>query len=55
MLKSYGVGGVVGWVGWVAHVILVSALGPNPFLGDFYGKNMISRLILMISRLNIRV
>ena len=44
-----------GRVGWVAHVILVSALGPNPFLGDFYGKNMISRLILMISRLNIRV
>ena len=29
-----------GWVGWVAHVILVSAQGPNPsfflFLGDFY-------------------
>ena len=36
MLKSYGWGGV-GW--WVAHVILVSALGPNPsffpFLGTF--------------------
>ena len=34
MLKSCG------WVGWVAHVILVSAQGPNPsfflFLGDFY-------------------
>ena len=33
MLKSYG------WGGWVAHVILVSALGPNPsfflFLGTF--------------------
>ena len=28
------------WVGWVAHVILVSAQGPNPsfflFWGDFY-------------------
>ena len=42
MLKSYGWGGgVVGWGGGVvAHVILVSALGPNPsfflFWGDFY-------------------
>ena len=39
MLKSYGWGGV-GWGGGgvVAHVILVSALGPNPFfsfLGTF--------------------
>ena len=29
MLKSYRVGWVV-WVVWVAHVILVSAQGPNP-------------------------
>ena len=38
MLKSYGLWGGVGGV--VAHVILVSAQGPNPsfflFLGDFY-------------------
>ena len=32
MLKSYGVGGVV-----VAHVILVSALGPNPSFFLFWG------------------
>ena len=33
MLKSYG------WVGWwwVAHVILVSALGPNPSFFLFWG------------------
>ena len=34
MLKSYW------WGGWVAHVIIVSAQGPNPsfflFFGDFY-------------------
>ena len=32
MLKSYGWGGLV-----VAHVILVSALGPNPFFFLFWG------------------
>ena len=31
MLKSYGV------VGWVAHVIIVSALGPNPSFFLFRG------------------
>ena len=32
MLKSYG------WVGWVvAHVIIVSALGPNPSFFLFRG------------------
>ena len=39
MLKSYGWVGGWGGVGWVAHVILVSAQGPNPsffFLFDFY-------------------
>ena len=35
MLKSYRVG--VGWVGWVAHVILVSAQGPNPSFFFFGG------------------
>ena len=30
MLKSYG-------VGWAAHVILVSALGPNPSFFLFWG------------------
>ena len=35
MLKSYRVGGGVG--GWVAHVILVSALGPNPSFFLFWG------------------
>ena len=35
MLKSYGVGGWCGWV--VAHVILVSALGPNPSFFLFGG------------------
>ena len=35
MLKSFGVGGWVGWV--VAHVILVSALGPNPSFFLFGG------------------
>ena len=34
MLKSYR---VVGWVGWVAHVILVSAQGPNPSFFFFWG------------------
>ena len=33
MLKSYWVGGV----GWVAHVILVSAQGPNPSFFFFGG------------------
>ena len=38
MLKSCGVGwGGVGWVGWVAHVILVSAQGPNPSFFFFGG------------------
>ena len=36
MLKSYGVGWG-GWVGWVAHVILVSAQGPNPSFFFFGG------------------
>ena len=36
MLKSYGVGGWCG-VGWVAHVILVSAQGPNPSFFFFCG------------------
>ena len=31
------VGGGVGWVGWVAHVILVSAQGPNPSFFFFGG------------------
>ena len=35
MLKSYGWGG--GGVGRVAHVILVSALGPNPSFFLFWG------------------
>ena len=37
MLKSYRVG--AGWAGWVmvAHVILVSALGPNPSFFLFGG------------------
>ena len=35
MLKSYGWGG--GVVGWVAHVILVSAQGPNPSFFFFWG------------------
>ena len=35
MLKSYGWGGGVGGV--VAHVILVSALGPNPSFFLFWG------------------
>ena len=35
MLKSYGVGGWGGWV--VAHVILVSAQGPNPSFFFFWG------------------
>ena len=34
MDKSWGVGG---WGGWVAHVILVSAQGPNPFFFLFWG------------------
>ena len=34
MLKSYGWGGVGGVV---AHVILVSALGPNPSFFFFWG------------------
>ena len=34
MIKSYRVGG---WVGWVAHVILVSAQGPNPSFFIFGG------------------
>ena len=33
MLKSYGVGG---WGGVVAHVILVSAQGPNPSFFFFW-------------------
>ena len=37
MLKSYGWGGGVGWGGVVAHVILVSALGPNPSFFLFFG------------------
>ena len=38
MLKSYGWGGGVGWGGVVvAHVILVSAQGPNPFFFFFWG------------------
>ena len=35
MLKSFGVGGWVGWV--VAHVILVSAQGPNPSFFFYWG------------------
>ena len=34
MLKSCGVGG---WCGVVAHVILVSAQGPNPSFFFFWG------------------
>ena len=45
MLKSYGWGGGVGWGGVVvAHVILVSAQGPNPSFFLFLGGGNFIRL-----------